>query len=104
MCSRARTVLMSPATPAFRKAAGTRFVQYRGLWDDERFQADAAIVSVKFGSDAYFRLLEKQPSLVEAFKLGTDVIAMTASGKALVVGSIGDEKLSDAQIDALFSK
>jgi Ca-activated chloride channel family protein len=93
-----------PSATGFRKAAGTRFVQYRGLWVDERFQADAAVTTVKFGSDAYFRILEKQPALVDAFKLGTDVVVVTTAGKALVVGTVGEEKLSDAQIDALFSK
>jgi len=87
----------------FRKAAGTRFILYRGLWVDERFLADAAVVSVKFGSEAYFRLLEKQPALVDAFKLGTNVVCMTPAGKALVVGDAGDETLGDAQIDALFA-
>jgi Ca-activated chloride channel family protein len=91
------------ASSGFRKAAGTRFIQYRGVWVDERFQAEAAVTSVKFGSDAYFRLLEKQPALVDAFKLGTDVILMTNSGKAIIVGDAGEEKLSDVQIDALFS-
>ncbi|HUR38024.1 MAG TPA: VWA domain-containing protein, partial [Planctomycetota bacterium] len=94
----------APSVAAFRKAAGTRFVQYRGLWVDERFPADAVVVTVKFGSEAYFRLIEKQPSLVEAFKLGTDVVVVTATGKALAVSSVGEEKLTDAQIDALFSK
>jgi Ca-activated chloride channel family protein len=94
----------APSNAAFRKAAGTRFVQYRGLWVDERFQADAAIVSVKFGSEAYFRLLEKRPELVDAFKLGTDVIVLTATGKVLVVGATGEEKLNDVQIDAMFTK
>jgi len=94
-----------PSAAGFRKASGTRFVLYRGLWVDERFPADAAVVSVKFGSEAYFRLLEKQPSLVEAFKLGTDVVVLTPSGRVLAVASAaGDEKMSDAQIDALFSK
>src|SRR5205085_10198571 len=64
----------SPSAAAFRKAAGTRFVLYRGLWVDERFDAAATVTSVKFGSDAYFRLLEKTPALVDAFKLGTDVV------------------------------
>ena len=92
-----------PSVAAFRKAAGTRFVQYRGLWVDERFPADAVVVTVKFGSEAYFRLIEKQPSLVEAFKLGTDVVVLTSSGKVLAVAAAaGEEKLSDAQIDAMF--
>jgi len=93
----------APSAAAFRKAAGTRFALYRGLWVDERFQADAAVTTVKFGSEAYFRLLEKNPALVDAFKLGTDVVCVTADGKALVVSDAGQEKLSDAQIDELFS-
>ena len=93
----------SPSAAAFRKAAGTRFVLYRGLWVDERFEAGAAVTSVKFGSDAYFRLLEKNPALMDAFKLGTDVVYVTADGKALVVSDAGQEKLSDPEIDALFS-
>jgi len=93
----------NPSASGFRKAAGTRFVLYRGFWVDERFQADAALTSVQFGSAAYFRLIEKQPALVDAFKLGTDVIVVTSSGKALVVGGAGEEKLSDEAIDALFT-
>lgn len=92
------------AAGGLQKAAGTRFISYRGFWVDERFQADAALTSIKFGGEAYFRLLEKQPQLVDAFKLGTDVIYVTSGGKVLAVGAWGEEKLSDAQIDALFSK
>jgi Ca-activated chloride channel family protein len=86
----------------FQKAAGTRFIFYRGLWVDERFQADAAVVSVKFGSEAYFGLLEREPRLVDAFKLGTDVIVVTSPGHALVVGAVGEDKLTRAQIEQLF--
>jgi Ca-activated chloride channel family protein len=93
----------TPSAAAFRKAAGTRFVLYRGLWVDERFRADAAVTSVKFGSDAYFRLIERMPALVEAFKLGTDVVYVTVAGKALVTSDVGQEKLSDAEIDELFA-
>jgi Ca-activated chloride channel family protein len=93
----------APGAAAFRKAAGTRFVLYRGLWVDERFRADAAVTGVKFASEAYFRLLEKAPVLAEAFKLGTDVVYVTTSGQALVISDAGQEHLSDAQIEALFA-
>ena len=92
-----------PSVAGFQNAAGTRFILYRGFWVDERFQADAAVTSVKFGTEAYFRLLERQPRLVDAFKLGTDVIYATTPGKALVIGGSGEERLTDAQIDALFA-
>jgi len=93
----------TPSAAGFRKAAATRFVLYRGLWVDERFQADATLTSVKFASSAYFRLIEKHPALVDAFKLGTDVVYMTADGKALVVSDAGQEQLSDEQIETLFA-
>lgn len=92
------------AAVAFRKAAGSRFFLYGGLWVDERFTPTAAVTTVKFGSEAYFRLAEKAPALVDALKLGTNVVYVTAEGKALVISDSGDEKLGDEQIDALFRK
>jgi Ca-activated chloride channel family protein len=86
---------------AFRKAAGTRFFLYGGLWVDERYDASAAVTTVKFGSDAFFRLAEKSPAILEALKLGEGVVFVTAEGKALVIGETGEEKLTDAQIDAI---
>ncbi|HZE98754.1 MAG TPA: VIT domain-containing protein [Planctomycetota bacterium] len=91
------------AVQAFRKAAGTRFFDYDGVWVDERFEAGATLTMVKFGSEAYFRLLEKAPTLVDALKLGTSVVYVTADGKALAVADSGEEKLSDVRIDALFT-
>lgn len=88
----------------FRKTAGTRFFSYDGVWVDERFDASATVTTVKFGSDAYFKLAEKAPQLVQALKLGTSVVFVTVPGKALVVCDAGEEKLTDAQVDALFSK
>jgi Ca-activated chloride channel family protein len=87
----------------FRKTAGTRFFSYDGVWVDERFDAAAAVTTVKFGSDAYFKLAEKAPALVQALKLGTSIVYVTAEGKALVVCDAGEEKLSEAQIDAMFA-
>ncbi len=88
----------------FRKTAGTRFFTYDGVWVDERFTAGAAMTTVKFGSEAYFKLAEKSPIVAQALKLGTSVVFVTAEGKALVVCDAGEEKLSDAQVDALFTK
>jgi Ca-activated chloride channel family protein len=86
----------------FRKAAGTRFFQYRNLWVDERFQETHAVTSIKFGSAAYFRLVELHPELVEVLKLGEAIVFVTAPGKALVVSGKGDEQITDAKADALF--
>ena len=85
-----------------RKAAGTRFFSFRGCWVDERFESQCAVTVVKFGSEAYFKLLEARPELLEAFKMGTEVLCFTAAGKAVAVAPEGEEKLTEAQIADLF--
>jgi Ca-activated chloride channel family protein len=86
----------------FRTVGKCRFYEYRGLWVDDRFQAKLAMTTVKFGSRAYFRLLERRPELMEPFKIGTALVYVTAPGKVLVVAEAGEEDLSDEKIDELF--
>lgn len=85
-----------------RRAAGTRFYFYRGFWVDERVEATHAIMRIRFGGEAFFRLLEKRPELAEALRLGTSVICVAAPGKALVVDLSGPEALSDEALEELF--
>ena len=62
------------------------------------------LVSVKAMSDAYFKLLEKQPSVKEVYQLGNFVVWVTPSGTALVIdGNHGAEQLKDDEIAALFA-
>jgi Ca-activated chloride channel homolog len=86
----------------FRKAAGTRFFLYNGLWVDEKFDAESEMTMIKFGSEAYFKLLEKAPHLVEALKLGTKVVVTTAEGNVVAICGIGNEKMTDAQLAEVF--
>ncbi len=86
----------------FRKAAGTRFFLYNGLWVDEKFDAEAEMTMIKFGSEAYFKLLEKAPHLVEALKLGTKVVVTTAEGNVVAICGAGNEKMTDAQVAEVF--
>ena len=85
------------------KAAGTRFIRFRSVWVDERFEAETEIVSVKFGSAAYFKLIEKKSALIEALKIGSDVVVVTAKGKALAVSGAGLEEITDEQVQQLFT-
>lgn len=87
-----------------RKTGGRKFYDYRGVWIDEKFDADQAVTTVKFGSVAYFKLIERRPELIETLKLGTAVIVVTAKGRALAVAESGVEALTDEAIDALFTK
>ncbi len=88
---------------AFRRAAGTRFYLYRGMWIDQRFEEVFETLVVRFGSEGYFKLVEARPELVEILKIGSEVVYVTAAGKSLVVAqATGAEALTDAQIAGLF--
>src|SRR5207245_6321347 len=89
---------------ASRRVAGRDCLEIGGLWIDEGFNAKMPSLVVKAMSDAYFRLLERQPQLREVFQLGNHLVWVTPSGTALVVDTgAGKDKLTDAEIDALFA-
>lgn len=92
-----------PGLAGFRKAAGTRLFLYRGMWVDEKFDATADITMIKFGSEAYFKLVDKAPRLVDALKLGTNLILVTSEGKCVAVSASGSESMTDAEIAELFA-
>lgn len=88
-----------------RKASGRNFYALRDLWVDDAFEAADVTTLLKFGSAAYFRLLELRPELADALKVGTELVVRTAAGKALVISTTGGlEALTDAQLGALFVK
>jgi Ca-activated chloride channel family protein len=88
---------------ALRRVAGRDCLEIGGIWIDQGFQAKMPALVIKAMSDAYFRLLERQPQLKEVFQLGNHLVWVTPSGTALVIDmGDGKEKLSDSEIDALF--
>lgn len=86
----------------YRQAAGMTFYRYGQFWVDERFSAEAELTKIKFGGEAYFKLLEAKADWTDAFKLGNSLIIVTAEGKAVVIGAEGEEKLDAAKFAALF--
>lgn len=90
---------------ANRQVYGRNCLEIGGVWIDDAYKADTKSVTVKAQSDAYFRILEKQPQMKDVYRLGNHVVWMTPSGTALVIDlSDGKEKLEDGEIDALFAK
>ncbi|MDY3559557.1 VIT and VWA domain-containing protein [Gemmata sp. JC673] len=88
---------------ANRQVQGRNCLEIGGVWIDDGFQPDTKVVTVKAHSDAYFRILEKQPQMKDVFRLGNHLVWVTPSGTALVVDlSEGQEKIEDNEIDALF--
>jgi Ca-activated chloride channel family protein len=88
-----------------RAVNGRTCVEIGGLWIDDKFEAKQQMVVVKAQSDAYFRILEKQPGMKDVFRLGNYVVWTAPNGQALVIDpNEGKEKLTDTEIDALFAK
>jgi Ca-activated chloride channel family protein len=75
-----------------------------GVWIDERYEAKMKIVTVKAMSDAYFRILDRQPGARKVFGIGNHLVWVTPSGTALVLdASYGRTQMADADIDVLFT-
>ena len=99
------TLAYQPAVPraAVRQAAGRRCLEMGGVWVDDGIDAKMPVVKIKAQSDAYFRMLQRQPQLREVFQLGNRVAWLTPSGTVLVIDpDAGEQHLSDAAIDRLF--
>jgi Ca-activated chloride channel family protein len=88
---------------AVRNVYGRNCLEIGGVWIDEGFDAKMSSLVVKAQSDAYFKLLERQPKLKEVFKLGNHLVWIAPSGTALVIDTRnGKDKLSDEEIAKLF--
>jgi len=88
---------------ASRNVYGRNCLDVGGVWIDDGYAADMKTVVVKAQSDAYFRIIEKNPKMKDVFRLGNYIVYVTPSKVALVVDvNDGKEKLDDAEIDALF--
>jgi Ca-activated chloride channel family protein len=84
--------------------ADRNVLEIGGVWIDEGFDPKMPVCEVKAMSDAYFRLLEKQPKLKDVFKLGNHLVWVTPNQTALVIDTgDGKEQLTDAEIEGLFS-
>jgi Ca-activated chloride channel family protein len=88
---------------AVRQVWGRNCMEIGGVWIDEGFTAKTPTLVVKAQSEAYFKLLERQPKLKEVFKLGNYLLWVAPSGTALVIDTTkGKDQLGDAEIDQLF--
>ncbi len=88
---------------ASKQVNGRNCMELGGVWIDEGFNAKMENVTVKAQSNAYFKLLEKQPKMKEVFKLGNYLVWVTPNNTALVIdASGGKEELTDAEVENLF--
>ena len=102
-CARAKVTPCPPSQSAVRRIQNRNCLDVGGVWIDESFSPKMTTLTVKAMSKAYFRILERQPSVRDVFRLGNHLVWVTPSGTALVIDtSDGREELSDADIDRLF--
>ncbi len=91
------------AQTALKQVNGRNCLEIGGVWIDESFDPKARTLVVKAQSDAYFKILQKQPKMLEVFRLGNHLVWVAPSGTALIIDTIeGKEQLDDKEIDALF--
>ena len=89
---------------AIRNVANRNCMEIGGVWIDEAFDAQTKTVAVKAQSDAYFRILERQPQMKDVFQLGNHVVWIAPNGTGLVIDTTdGNEQMSDKEIDSLFA-
>ena len=90
---------------ANKQLLGRNCVEFGGVWVDDQFNDKTKTVTVKAQSAAYFRLLEKQPTLKDVFRVGNHLVWIAPSGTALIIDAdAGIETIEDTAIAALFAK
>ena len=80
-----------------RSASGRTFANMSGVWVETGLPRDAEVVAVKFASEAYFRLVESAPSLLEALSLGETVV-LKAGSYILAIDALGISDADDAKL------
>ena len=77
------------------KRVGTyTFVLRDGVWTDVQYKSAGSVLRVKPFSDAYFKIIELQPDLREAFSVGDRAI-IAGRSMAIELSPNGVEQLSD---------
>jgi Ca-activated chloride channel family protein len=103
-CDMANLRGQSRLTQTSQRWIGTRnCLEVGGVWIDEAYESSMKSVTVKAASDAYFKILERHPSVRNVFRISSHMVWVTPSGTALIIDTTtGSETMSDADIDALF--
>jgi Ca-activated chloride channel homolog len=88
---------------ATKHIADRTVLEIGGVWIDGAYNSKMPTQTVKALSKAYFRILERHPSMRNVFRLGNHLVWVTPSNTALIIDlNDGREEMSDADIDRLF--
>ncbi|HEY1951619.1 MAG TPA: VIT domain-containing protein [Gemmatimonadaceae bacterium] len=83
-----------------RRVGNVTFVLRDGRWTDVRYKRSSTVLKVKAFSDAYFKLLELQPDLRDAFSVGERVL-VAGKSMAIELSLDGEEQLTDRDVAML---
>lgn len=89
---------------AQRQVNSRNCVELNGVWIDDQYKKETPTLKIKTMSNAYFKILEKQPKMKEVFSLSQNVVWIAPNGTALVIDpNDGKDELSDEEITKLFA-
>jgi Ca-activated chloride channel family protein len=83
-----------------RRAGNVTFVLRDGVWTDVRYKGTGTVLRVKPYSDAYFKLLDIEPDLREAFSIGERAI-VAGKNMAIELTPSGEDNLTERDIALL---
>lgn len=90
---------------AQRVANSRNCIELNGVWIDDQYKKETPTLKIKTMSNAYFKILEKQPKMKEVFALSQNVVWITPNGTALVIDpNEGKDELTDEEIAKLYTK
>ena len=78
---------------AVRHVGKRNFYRIRGFWVDGAIRADMPVLKVKYGSKAYFSLLEWRPELKRFLAIGEKLV-LVVDEHLILIGNEGEETLS----------
>jgi len=83
-----------------QRAGNVTFILRDSVWTDVRYKNAGQVLRIKPFSDAYFKIIELQPDLRDAFSIGDRAIVAGRS-MAIELTSVGVERLSDRDLQML---
>ncbi len=87
----------APQATTMRRVGGKTFVRLGSAFVDTEYEEDLEELKIKWGSDAYFNLLEARPELAAYLALGEQVVVVMEQ-TALIVSDEGAEDMTAQQI------
>jgi Ca-activated chloride channel family protein len=84
-----------------RSIEGRTFRREANRWIEQGIDVKAKQVKIKYGSDAYFRLVAAKKEWARYLSLGREVTFRTGKGTVVIIGETGDDKLTDAELKSL---